>query len=130
MTTIIGIFDNPLAVEKTVNRLNKKGLSPEVFDPNLELEEAIGAGGESVLLADAVGVSLHADIDSYDGEYDSDHFCSSLADLQVPDVAIQYYETLFDRGEIFIAVETEEHFVDEVMNLMRTTGASLIGRHN
>lgn len=129
MTTIIGIFDSHLAVEKAISQLNEKGLPQEVFDPNLELAE-LESGGESALVADGVGMALQTDLDYADDEYDRSYFRSSLSDLKVPDEALQYYETLYDRGETFVVVETEERFVEEVMNLMRTTGASLIGRHS
>ena len=128
MTTIIGIFDSSPAVENAVSKLNERGLAQEVFDPNLELAE-MDSGGEPALLADDVGGLLQSAFDTGGDEYDGGHFRASLSDLRVPDEAIQYYETLFERGEIFVVVETDEHAVDKVMDLMRATGASLVGRH-
>ena len=129
MTTIIGIFDNPLAVEQAVSQLNEKGLTQEVFDPNLEFAALDSGGSKAALAIDGSG-ALQLDVDYAAYEYGRGYLHSSLSGLKVPDEAIQYYETLFDRGEIFVVIETEERFKEEVMNLMRTTGASLIGRHS
>jgi hypothetical protein len=132
MTTIIGIFDNARDLDKAVNKLARAGFEDTVFDEAIVAEDA----GKGEPIAFNLG---HAAAMSWGGAASNLRpkpnmnsviraFKAHLAEYKLPEHVIEGYAITLHHSE-FLLVKTDAVRADQVMTIMRDSGASRADRH-
>lgn len=132
MTTIIGIFDNARDLDKAVDKLARAGFEDTVFDETIVAEEA--SQGEPLGFAlgytpAAVwGRPERASRPKPDRNAVVRAFKAHLADYNLPENVIEGYAITLHHSE-FLLVKTEANRADQVMTILRDSGANRADRH-
>jgi hypothetical protein len=134
MTTIVGIFDEALDVEKSVERLAASGFEDTVYDEAIVAEHP---GGDSVRPVRAAGsgpdVALGGDAPNLLPKLDRNEivraFKAKLGRYGLPQEVIAGYATAFLHNGKFVIVQTEDARAEEAMKILRQAGATRVNRH-
>jgi hypothetical protein len=132
MTTIIGIFDNARDLDRAVNTLARAGFEDTVFDEAIVAEDA-GKGDPIVF---ALG---HAPAVPWGGAQPNFRpkpnrnaviraFKAHLAEYKLRDDVIEGYAITLHHSE-FLLVKTEANRAEQVVTIMRDSGAVRADRH-
>ena len=136
MTTIVGIFDDARNVERVVERLAAAGVEAAVYDEALVTEEpgsvdpavptlAPGSAPEVVLGSGEPNLLPKRDKHSI-----ARAFKGHLSDYDLSHEEIEAYATTFYHGGKFVLVKTDEERVEEIMQILRDSGATRVNRHD
>jgi hypothetical protein len=132
-TTIIGVFDDPIALEKTINKLNEKELQWSVFDPSIIAQE-VGTGGEPISTPGVVPAPGNVGAAGSFSQVGRDAVINALKDhlsnLHVSQKVIAAYVDQFTHEAKFVSLRVDEERASEAMELMQTFNPSRINRHD
>ena len=132
-TTIVSIFDDPMALDKAINALNRSGFQERVFEPASVAQE-VGHGVSPVFTPGAgptpggVGLAHSFPENSHDEVLRT--FRSHLSDLHLSDDEIDAYVNSFDHGAKFLVVTTDKARAAEAVELLQGANASRVSRHD
>jgi hypothetical protein len=127
MTTIVGIFDKSRDLDEAIERLAEAGIEDTVFDEAIVAGEA-GNAGSALGPGSAAGIIVksppkpdrHAVIRA---------FKAHLADYHLPGDVIDGYATTFYHKGKFVLVRTDPQHAEQVIQILRSCGASQVNRH-
>jgi hypothetical protein len=133
-TTIIGVFDDPIALEKTINKLNEKGLQWSVFDPNV-VAQGGGTGVAPPISTPGVvpapgGVGAAGSFSQRDRDAVINAFKDHLSSLHLSRKAIDAYVDQFTHEAKLVSVRVDEKLASEVIELIQAFNPSQINRHD
>jgi hypothetical protein len=134
MTIIVGIFDDPDALDQTIERLADQGFKENVFDQSTVPREV---GFHETLLFAPGARSAHGDFGAPEKVTEAnrleavrvfkDHL---IKDFHLPSEVIESYATSFYHEGKFVIVKTTARRAPEVMDIMRAGNASQVNRHS
>ena len=132
MITIISVFDDPIAMETTIDKLNERGLQWSVFDPTTASQEG-SASIEAISTPGIVpapgSVGASGSFSQTDRDAMINAFEKYLASLHVARKAINAYVDQFTHKAKFVGVRVDEKNASTVIDLMKTLNPSRIDRH-
>ena len=135
MTTIIGIYDDSLNLEKAIEQLTRKGFQEEVIDPGVLTQQADHKAPPSPGIAPAPGVmagnpTARLPKDSAAAMQEADRILRNRLDkLHLSDKEIDHYTTVFNHDGKFLIVESDTERAPEAVDIMRSNGASQVYKH-
>ena len=126
MVTIVGIFDidNAPNMDKAVERLAAAGFDDTVYDEAVGMVAPVFAPpvGEGSINPDS---PPKADLRTLVRA-----FKTHLAHYNLSDEVIEDYATTFYRNSKFVLVRTDTQQAEQVMQILRESGASRVNRHD
>ena len=136
MTTTVGIFDDTGNVDRAVERLAAARVEATVYDEALVTEEpgrvdpavptlAPGSAPEVVLGSDEPNLLPKRDRHSI-----ARAFKGHLSDYDLSHEEIEAYATTFYHGGKFVLVKTDEERAEEILQILRDSGATRVNRHD
>ena len=132
-TTIISLFDDSLAMEKAINKLNEAGFQERVFDPATIAQE-VGHGVSPTFTPGAGptpgGVGLAHSYPENSRDEIVRTFRNHLSDLHLSNDQIEGYVTNFAHGAKFVIVRTDKKRATEAMDILQAANASQVNRHD
>ena len=135
MTTIIGIYDDSLKLEKAIEQLVNKGFKEEVIDPDILVQKSEHPAAPGPGIAPVPGVmagnpAATLPRDSTAAIQEADRVLRSrLDELHLSDEEIDHYTTVFNHDGKFLIVESDSEQASEAADIMRANGASQVYNH-
>jgi hypothetical protein len=136
MTTIVGIFDNALDLDKVVERLAAAKFDGTVYDEAILTEEpgSVDPAGPTLAAGSAPEVVLGRKEPNLLPKRDKHSivraFSAHLADYHLSNDVIEAYATTFYHGGKFVLVGTDADRAGQVMEILRDSGATRVNRHD
>jgi hypothetical protein len=136
VTTIVGIFDNAWDLDKVVERLAAAKFDATVYDEAIVTEEpgGIDPAGPTLAAGSAPEVVLGSDEPNLLPKRDKHSvvraFKAHLADYDLSDDEIEPYATTFYHGGKFVLVRADADRAEQVMEILRDSGATRVNRHD
>ena len=135
MTTIVGIFDDTSDLDRVLERLADSGVDATVYDEALLTEEpgsvdpavptlAPGAVPEVVL-----GTGEPNLLNKRDKSSVVRAFRGHLADYDLSEEVIEAYASTFLHSGKFVLVKTDADKAEQVMGILKDSGATRVNRH-
>jgi hypothetical protein len=135
MTTVVGIFDNALDLDRAVERLARAGFTDTVYDEGILAGKAVSAGG--AVFAPGYGPTFawgSAEITNSPPRPSHDAvvkaFKAHLANYRLPKEVINGYATTFNHSGEFMLVKTKPPDAQQVVEILRDCGATRVNRHD
>lgn len=132
-TTIISLFDDSLAMEKAIDRLNADGFEERVFEP-ANVAREVGHGVGPAFLPGAGPAPGGAGLaHSYPEDSHAEvlrTFRNHLAALDLSESQIEDYVTSFDHQAKFVIVTTDPERAPQAMAILQAARASRVHRHD
>ncbi len=135
MTTIVGIFDDTSDVDKVLQRLADSGVDATVYDEALVTEEpgsvdpAIPTLAPGAVPAVVLGIDEPNLLNKRDKNGIVRAFKGHLADYDLSEEVIEAYVTTFLHDGKFVLVKTDAKQAEQVMGILKDSGASRVDRH-
>ncbi len=132
-TTIIGIFDDSLALEKAIDTLNATGFQERVFEP-ANVAREVGHGIDPIVMPGVGPAPGGAGLaHSYPEDSHAEMlrtFRNHLVGLNLPEAQIEDYVTSFDHQAKFVIVTTTPERASEAMGILKAAKAAQAHRHD
>ena len=135
MTTVIGIYDDSLNLEKAIEQLISKGFKEEVIDPDILIQKSDHPATPGPGVAPAPGVMAGNPSATLPKENTAARqeagrvFRSRLDELHLSHKEIDHYTTVFNHDGKFLIVESDSERTSEAVDIMRNNGASQVYEH-
>ena len=135
MTTIIGIYDDSLKLEKTIEQLTSKEFKEEVIDPNNLIQKSehpapLGPGISPIPGVTAGNPTAAIPKNTAAAQQEADRILRDRLDrLHLSDKQIDHYTSIFNHEGKLLVVESDSERASEAVDIMRNNGASQVYEH-
>lgn len=131
-STIVGLFDDSLAMERAVNELTAGGFEERVFD-RASISQEVGHGVGPLITPAAGptpgGAGLAHGYPEDSVEEVSRTFRSHLSNLRLSDAEIEGYVNNFNHEAKFVIVTTDRQRAADAIEILRRANASRVDQH-
>ena len=135
MTTIVGIFDDTSDLDRVLERLADSGVDATVYDEALLTEEpgSVDPAGPTLAPGAVPEVVLGAGEPNLLNKRDKSSvvraFRGHLADYDLSEEVIEAYASTFLHSGKFVLVKTDADKAEQVMGILKDSGATRVNRH-